>query len=55
MTTILKSGQPLEELLKKLEAASSSKKKGVDAKKYSGVLKTEIDPLAYQKQMRDQW
>jgi len=55
MVTILKSGQPLDELLKKLESANQGKKKGVDASKYSGVLKTDIDPLEYQKKMRDEW
>lgn len=55
MTTILKSGEPIEELRKKLDKAISKKTKGVDTSKYSGILKSDLDPLEYQKKMRDEW
>jgi len=29
--------------------------KGVDTKKYCGVLKLKDDPLAFQKKRRDEW
>jgi len=55
MTTILKSGLPIEELKKQFEKASEKKVKGIDTSKYSGTIKTKIDPLEYQKKMRDEW
>jgi hypothetical protein len=45
----------MEELKKQLEKAISQKSKGIDTTKYSGVIKTEIDPLEYQKKIRDEW
>ena len=35
------------------EAVSKTPKN--DIKKYAGTLKTDIDPLEYQKKMRDEW
>lgn len=55
MTTILKSGKPLDELTKEFEKATSKKGKGVDTDKYSGVLTPGIDPLEFQKKIRDEW
>lgn len=52
MTTVLKSGEPLEDLLKKLETASVSKKKGIDASKYSGILKSNMAPIEFQKKRK---
>lgn len=44
------SKEKIEALLKKLKG-----KKGVDTKKYCGVLKLKEDPLSIQKQLRDEW
>jgi hypothetical protein len=40
----------LERLLKKLK-----RKKGVNTKKYSGVIKLKENPVQIQKQLRDEW
>lgn len=32
-----------------------SKNKGLDAKKYSGILQVNEDPLEYQKRIRKEW
>jgi len=55
MTTLLKSGKPMEELKKLMNSTPSPQKKGVDTTKYAGAIKTDIDPLEYQKMMRDEW
>ena len=55
MTIILKSGLPIKELKLQLEKSLAQKSKGVDTCNYSGVLKTEIDPLEYQKNLRNEW
>jgi hypothetical protein len=31
------------------------KPKGFDAKKYAGKIKLNLDPVDYQRQMRDEW
>ncbi|ELR68862.1 hypothetical protein C900_05688 [Fulvivirga imtechensis AK7] len=54
MITIIKRGTPIEKMKQLLnEAFSKTPKKNI--KKYAGVLKTDIDPLEYQKQMRNEW
>jgi len=54
MVTIIKKGTPKEEIKRKVdEVISKSSKK--DIMKYAGKLKTDIDPLKYQSQMRDEW
>jgi hypothetical protein len=54
MVTIIKKGTPKEEIKKQVdEAISKTPKK--DIMKYAGKLKTDIDPLDYQRQMRDKW
>ena len=54
MVTIIKKGTPIKEIRKKIDEiiAKTSRQ---DLLKYAGKLKTEIDPLEYQKQMRDEW
>jgi hypothetical protein len=42
--------EKLELLLKKMKI-----KKGVNTKKYCGVIKLKEDPLQIQKQLRDEW
>ncbi len=54
MVTIIKKGTPKKEIKRRVdEAISKSPKK--DIMKYAGKLKTDIDPLEYQRQMRDEW
>ncbi|MEX0661401.1 MAG: hypothetical protein WEA58_08235 [Balneolaceae bacterium] len=45
----------IEEVRKKLNMADKSKKKGFDAKSFCGVLSHRLDPLDYQKSIRDEW
>jgi hypothetical protein len=33
----------------------SEAKKNVDLSKYAGIMKLSIDPLEYQRQIRDEW
>ena len=54
MVTVIKKGTPKEEIKKRIEEAISKAPKK-DIMKYAGKLKTDIDPLEYQKQMRDEW
>jgi len=54
MVTVIKKGTPKDEIRKKIDAVvSQTPKKSI--KEYAGVLKTAIDPLEYQKQIRDEW
>lgn len=54
MVTIIKKGTPKEEAKKFVdEAVAKAGKK--DLRKFAGFLKTEIDPMEYQKQLRDEW
>ena len=53
MVLVLKKGaskQEMQNLNKKLHKTT-----GVNTKKYCGVIKLKKDPLAIQKQMRDEW
>ncbi len=54
MVTVIKKGTPKEEIKKRInEVVSKTSKR--DIMKYAGKLKTGIDPLEYQKQIRDEW
>jgi hypothetical protein len=54
MVTIIKKGTPKEEIKRRVnEVVSKASKK--DITKYAGALKMDIDPLEYQRQMRDEW
>lgn len=53
MVLVLKKGatkKEMESITHKLE-----KKIGVDTKKYCGVIQLKENPLAIQKEMRDEW
>ena len=53
MVLVIKHGttaKKLSKLLKKMKT-----KKGLDTKKYSGVLKLKEDPMQIQKQLRNEW
>lgn len=54
MVTIIKRGTPIYKMKKLLKEAFSKTPKR-DIRQYAGVLKTDLDPEAYQKQMRDEW
>ena len=54
MITIIKKGTPTSEIKKRMkDAVSKSHKRNI--MKYAGKLKLDIDPLIYQKQIRDEW
>ncbi len=54
MTTVIKKGTQKKEAKKLVdEAVAKAGKK--DLRKFAGVLKTDIDPLEYQKQVRNEW
>ncbi len=54
MITVIKKGISIKEMKKLLnEAFSKVPEKNI--RKYAGILKTDIDPLEYQKQMRNEW
>jgi hypothetical protein len=55
MVLVLKKGATKKDIAaihKKLEKLPT---KGVDTKKYCGVIKLKEDPLEIQKKMRDEW
>ena len=54
MVTIIKKGTPKDEIRKRItNAVSKSRKKNI--LKYAGKLNLKVDPLDYQKQMRNEW
>ncbi len=54
MLTIIKKGTPAKEIKKKInEVVSRTSKKNIA--KFAGKLKSKIDPLEFQKKMRDEW
>jgi len=53
MVTVIKKGfnkTTIKQLVDKVQI-----KKGLDAKKYSGVIKSKENPVTIQKVMRDEW
>ena len=54
MVTTIKKGTPKSKIQKLLKQ-SISKKRRVDLNKYLGVIKLKKDPLALQKEWRDEW
>ena len=55
MVFVLKKGAGKKEIEALRNKLIAKKKKGVDTKKYCGVIKLKEDPLAIQKKMRDDW
>ncbi|MBT0810902.1 hypothetical protein KIH41_06365 [Litoribacter ruber] len=54
IVTIIKKGTSKEEIKKRVdEVVSKSSKR--DIWKYAGKLKIDIDPLEYQKKLRNEW
>jgi hypothetical protein len=54
MLTLIKKGSSKREIRKKLELVFSKKKKS-NILKFAGKLKSDIDPVEFQKQMRNEW
>ncbi len=54
MVTIIKKGTPKDEIKKRINKVVAKSKKQ-DISKYAGKLKIDIDPIEYQKKMRDEW
>lgn len=56
MIAEIKHGSNLAEINKLLKRIATRKpNKGLDTKKYCGILKLHKHPLAIQKKMRDEW
>lgn len=54
MVTVIKKGTPIDKVKELLnEAFSKAPKKNI--RQFAGVLQTDIDPLDYQKRMRNEW
>ncbi len=54
MVTVIKKGTPVKKMKKLLnDAFSETPKKNI--RKFAGILQNNIDPLEYQKQMRNEW
>jgi len=53
MVTIIKKGT--DKILIDMLLNKALKTKGVDTKKYCGVISLKEDPLVIQKRMRDEW
>jgi hypothetical protein len=53
MTIVIKRKSGKKNISKLLKKAMSSK--GVDTRKYCGVIKLNRDPLTIQKELRDEW
>jgi hypothetical protein len=55
MVTTLKYGSRKESISKLLKKINSNVGKGIDAYKFSGLLKLKEDPLKIQKALRNEW
>jgi hypothetical protein len=53
MVTIIKSNSKNKDIEQSIQKTEPSKK--LDAKRFSGILKLEEDPLKIQKKLRDEW
>jgi hypothetical protein len=54
MVTVIKKGTPKEEIKKRINEVVTKTPKQ-DIMQYAGKLQMDVDPLEYQKQMRDEW
>jgi hypothetical protein len=54
MATVIKKGTSKSEIAKSIRKASG-KRPSKGLLKLSGSLKVDIDPLGYQKKLRDEW
>ncbi len=53
MATVIQKKSGKKNIVKKFNKAVASK--GVDTRKYCGIIKLTQDPLIIQKQLRDEW
>jgi hypothetical protein len=53
MVTVIKKGSSKSSILRLLNKIQS--KRGVNVKKYCGVLKLKTDPLTIQRSLRNEW
>ncbi|MEM9341230.1 MAG: hypothetical protein AAGA66_21045 [Bacteroidota bacterium] len=51
----IKKGMSKKELKGILDLSNEPNNRGVNTQKYCGVLKWDIDPLKYQKEIRKEW
>jgi hypothetical protein len=54
MVTVIKKGSSADQIQEKIRKALKGKSK-LSIMDLAGLLKTEIDPLEFQKKMRDEW
>jgi hypothetical protein len=54
MMTVIKKGSSKDKIRTQMDAVLS-KNLSHNLMNYAGTLKTDIDPSAYQKKMRDEW
>jgi hypothetical protein len=55
MVTVIKRGATKEEIRSLLESHDKKARKGINVKKYCGVLNLKEDPLELQKKWRNEW
>jgi hypothetical protein len=55
MVVIIKKTTSLKRLKALLKKAKPARRKGLDARKFSGKLKLKEDPLVIQKRLRAEW
>lgn len=55
MVTTLKYGSKKDSINKLLDRLSIKSRRGVDTKKYSGIITLKKDPLQIQKELRNEW
>ncbi len=55
MVTTLKYGSKKDSINKMLDRLSIRSRRGVDTKKYSGIIKLKKNPLLIQKELRNEW
>lgn len=55
MVTIIKKGASKKEIKEKISAVLSSKRQKTDISKFAGSMKLSVDPLKWQKQIRNEW
>ena len=54
-TFVLMETRKKEQRIKRVRRQKTDVAKGVDTKKFCGILKLKEDPLAIQKKLRDEW
>jgi hypothetical protein len=54
MATVIKKGSTKSEIVKSIRKATG-KRPNKELMKLAGTLKADIDPLEYQKKLRDEW